>query len=295
MSAQPISIITNAVIIAYHAGRPFVRVVDSSSDPALPSGLVADEDRTITESIRRWVKSSTSQDLGYVEQLYTFGDADRVEVDSVDQGRALSIAYLALVEVEEVGDGWTDLYRFLPWEDGREPDALKLRSQIAAQLDKFTDLGSADTKQARLERTKILFPDDGKLFDGVRALERYELMYEAGLLAEAGATEGLGSEMYLDHRRIVATALARVRGKLSYRPVVFELLPSTFTLRELQNVVEALLGSELHTQNFRRRLETQGLVEPTGEFSTPTGGGRPAEQFKFRREVLLERPRPGVK
>ena len=71
MSAQPISIVTNAVIIAFHAGRPFVRVVDSSGDSALPSGLVADEDRTITESIRRWVKSSTSQDLGYVEQLYT--------------------------------------------------------------------------------------------------------------------------------------------------------------------------------------------------------------------------------
>ena len=95
--------------------------------------------------------------------------------------------------------------------------------------------------------------------------------------------------MALDHRRILATALGRLRGKLKYRPVVFELLPASFTLLQLQRVVEALAGVGLHKQNFRRLVETGGLVEGTGRQHPPTGG-RPAELFVFRREVLRERP-----
>ena len=67
-----------------------------------------------------------------------------------------------------------------------------------------------------------------------------------------------------------------------------------FTLFELQKTVEAILGPHLHKQNFRRLVEGAGLVEPTGEMKTRTGG-RPAKLFRFRREVLLERPAPGVR
>jgi hypothetical protein len=91
---------------------------------------------------------------------------------------------------------------------------------------------------------------------------------------------------------MAATALGRLRGKLTYRPVVFELLPATFTLLQLQRVVEALAGVRLHKQNFRRLVDSQGLVEGTG--ITAQTGGRPAELFRFRRDVIRERPRPGV-
>ena len=99
--------------------------------------------------------------------------------------------------------------------------------------------------------------------------------------------------MALDNRRILATALGRVRGKLKYRPVVFELLPATFTLLHLQRVVEALSGVRLHKQNFRRLVINGGVVEPTGHQSTPARG-RPAELFRFRREVLRERTASGI-
>jgi hypothetical protein len=99
--------------------------------------------------------------------------------------------------------------------------------------------------------------------------------------------------MTLDHRRILATALGRLRGKIRYRPVVFELLAPTFTLLQLQRVVEALAGVPLHKQNFRRLVEKGGLVEGTGQHELATGG-RPAELFHFRRDVLRERPAPGV-
>jgi hypothetical protein len=100
--------------------------------------------------------------------------------------------------------------------------------------------------------------------------------------------------MALDHRRILATAIGRLRGKIKYRPVVFELMPPEFTLTALQNTVEAIAGRHLHKQNFRRLVEATALVEPTGEMATATGG-RPAALFRFRRDVLEERPAPGLR
>ena len=136
-------------------------------------------------------------------------------------------------------------------------------------------------------------------------LERYELLYEAGLVQEAvrdgrpaalarSQWPNLGEAMSFDHRRILATAMGRLRGKLKYRPVVFELMPEAFTLTALQHSVEAISGRHLHKQNFRRLVAEQGLVEGTGKFSAPARG-RPAELFRFRRGVLRERPAPGLR
>jgi hypothetical protein len=100
--------------------------------------------------------------------------------------------------------------------------------------------------------------------------------------------------MAADHRRILATAIARLRAKIKYRPVVFELMPPSFTLLQLQRAVEALAGVKLHKQNFRRLVAQQGLVEETGRIVTATGG-RPAREVRFRQEVVLERLAPGVR
>ncbi len=286
MSNPNTSLSTNAVILAVDGDVPKLRTVDKQGRLALPSGVLEETDRTIQESIRRWVMSQTGLELGYVEQLYTFGDADRV--DAQTDSRLLSIAYIALVHVEDALDeSWASIYDLFPWEDARSSEALMSRLQIAQQL-----LRGGGQQQLR---AKIAFGEAGTQGDGVRALERYELMYEAGLLAEAGGSKSYGQPMYLDHRRIAATALSRIRGKITYRPVVFELLPERFTLRELQTVVEALSGERLHTQNFRRLVESGGLVAGTGEMVTPPKGGRPAELFSFRSEVLFERPKPGLK
>jgi len=150
----------------------------------------------------------------------------------------------------------------------------------------------------RRERIAVMFGQESG-WDGIRVLERYELLYEAGLVAEAQIDAGMpvadtvvGTTMAYDDRRIAATALGRLRGKLTYRPLVFELLPDRFTLTALQRTVEALSGIRLHTQNFRRLVERNRLVEGTG--ATAATGGRPGELFRFRPEVLRERPRPGV-
>ncbi len=120
-------------------------------------------------------------------------------------------------------------------------------------------------------------------------LQRYELLFEAGLVAEAGMQEDEnGRSMFADHRRILATAIARLRAKIKYRPVVFELMPESFTLLQLQRTVEALAGLRLHKQNFRRLIEQQDLVEETGESHSETGG-RPAKLFRFRYSIVEER------
>ena len=147
----------------------------------------------------------------------------------------------------------------------------------------------------------IAFGLGSATFDPNRSLDRYELLYEATLLPEAAGPAGppggahFGRPLRLDHRRIAATALERIRGKLSYRPLIFELLPETFTLLQLQRAVEALVGTRLHKSNFRRLIEQAQLVEGTGRLEPPRTGGRPAElHHRFRREVLRERPAPGV-
>jgi hypothetical protein len=99
--------------------------------------------------------------------------------------------------------------------------------------------------------------------------------------------------MISDHRRILATAVSRLRGKIKYRPVVFELMPEAFTLSALQRAVEAIAGVPLHKQNFRRALERAELVEGLGRMDAETGG-RPAELFRFRREILAARPVSGL-
>lgn len=133
-------------------------------------------------------------------------------------------------------------------------------------------------------------------------LQRYELLFEAGVVPEAWgeddearAAELLpGAAMSNDHRRILATGMARLRAKIKYRPVVFELMPEEFSLLQLQQTVEALAGRGLHKQNFRRLIEQQALVEETGQM-TAVGAGRPAKLFRFRRNVMLERAIAGNK
>jgi len=154
-----------------------------------------------------------------------------------------------------------------------------------------------------LSRIRISFGLEESCWDDELVLERYELMYAAGLLSESvidGRYESKNTNiipsiaMMHDHRRILATAIARLRGKLKYRPVIFELMPQVFTLFDLQLTVESIFGRAIHKQNFRRLVESAELVEPTGASQKSTGG-RPAALFRFRSDILKERPAPGLK
>lgn len=302
--AASFSIGLNAVIMAVTGESPRVLVVGGEGGTAaLPFDLLDPEsERTLELALRVRVRELTGLELPYVEQLYTFGDRDRDPRVRREGVRPISIGYLALVReaAPSPGAAWRDVYRYFPWEDWRAGRPAALAEAIEPALDAWVAAAPRPAdRRGRRERADIAFGLGGATRHAPRVLERYELLYEAGAVAEAAGAapretpaSGLGEAMTLDHRRMLATALSRLRGKLAYRPVVFELLPPTFTLLRLLRVVEALGGVRLHKGNFRRLVERGGLVEGTGEHTAT--GGRPAELFRFRREVLRERPAPGV-
>lgn len=307
----------SAVIVAVTEDAPYVVVTRDGADAAgLPFGPFNPAgDRTLELSLRGWVKEQTGFDIGYVEQLYTFGDRGREMpiAESTGQDRVISISYLALTPsravLERATAHWRTWYDFFPWEDWREGRPGVIDEIIAPRLRAWAQAGDVpDTVSQRRNRIRLAFALDGAIWNEERALDRYELLYEAGLAPEAGRDRarfegkptaamqnesGLGEPMASDHRRILATAIGRLRAKIKYRPVVFELAPEQFTLLYLQRVVEAIAGLELHKQNFRRLLDRTGLVEGTGQVDA-SAGGRPAELFRARRETLSARPVGGI-
>ena len=86
-------------------------------------------------------------------------------------------------------------------------------------------------------------------------------------------------KLAFDHHKILNTAVERIRGKLDYVPIGFQLLPEKFTLTELQEVHEAILGSALDKRNFRSKVLRDGLVKPTKD--QRTGAHRPAQLFRY--------------
>ncbi len=302
-----LSIRLSAAIVTATVDEPRALTVRIGQQPieALPSGPLEVEHRTLEVGLRAWVERQTSQRLGYVEQLYTFGDRDRIETGETRPGRALTVAYLALVrEARPSGAAdaqWQNWYRFFPWEDWR-PGKPSVLAAVEERLHSWA--GHAATQAERRRREERVGLAFAPSWNEELVLERYELLYEAGLIHEHWRDLGrpipsddgptVGVQMAADHRRILATAIGRLRGKIKYRPVVFELMPPSFTLLQLQRTVEALSGVRLHKQNFRRLVEQQGLVEETGGISAATGG-RPARLVRFRRDVVLERPAPGLR
>ena len=306
-----------AAVVSVERGAPHILVARREGDrDGLPSGSFDPlHHRTLEIGLRAFVTSQTELGLGYVEQLYTFGDRGRHARPGDATPHVVSIGYLALTRLQNdrklpKGVSFQPWYRYFPWEDWRGGRPAILDHAVLPRLmdwanDKSGEAAERDRRAlARHERVNLCFGTDQSPWDEEKVLDRYELLYEAGLLAEAlrdGRDNALideevlplGEALAFDHRRILATAMGRLRAKLKYRPVIFELMPETFTLTALQQTVEAISGRHLHKQNFRRLVEGTALVEPTGRLKTT--GGRPAALFRFRREVLQERPAPGLR
>ena len=317
----PIEIGLTAAIVTVADNQPLILVVSSpSGDHREPAGLPFGPfdplaHRTFEMGLRAWVEEQTALKVGYVEQLYTFGDRGRHAMAGDTGPHLVSVGYLALTRPSQesteglarAGARWRRWYDFFPWEDFRDGRPAILDETLLPALRRWARMPVGENAPLRAlgrgERLRLAFGDDDARFDEEHALDRYELLYEAGLVEEArrdgratgdGPLPSTGIPMRFDHRRILATAISRLRSKLKYRPVVFELMPPAFTLSELRRTVEAISGRHLHQQNFRRLVETAALVEPTGE-AMQQKRGRPAALFRFRHEVLKERPAPGLR
>ncbi|EQD68162.1 Nicotinic acid mononucleotide biosynthesis protein [mine drainage metagenome] len=292
-----------AVIVAVSGDSPRILTLDRGL--SLPSGPLETGHRSLQAGVRSWVERKTHHALGHIEQLYTFADRDRLEDPEPKQ--VISVSYLGLtleaMTSEDPGVGWQGWYRYFPWEDHRSGRPSVLGPILDALEEWARSGGSGGIRRARSSRVHHTFGAQGEPWNEEWVLQRYELLYEAGLVEEAQRREHrnrsrrrqvTGESMQHDHRRILATGIARLRAKIKYRPVVFELLPEAFTYLRLQKAVEALAGRRVHKQNFRRLIAFQKLVEPTGGIENQTGG-RPARLYRFRRAVLQERMLAGSK
>jgi len=290
-----------AVLVAVTDGHP--KVMSIEQEAALPSGPFQFAHRSLQMGLRAWVEAQTGHPLGYVEQLYTF--ADRGRTGDSEAPHRISISYLGLAREEGGSERseaqWSSWYDYFPWEDHRAGPPVMIAKVIGPKLRAWArSADNAALQKQRWQRAAITFGLDGRDWNEELALQRYELLYEASLIPES-VRDKVGSEpvvpgrdMTSDHRRILATGIARLRAKIKYRPVVFELMPAQFTLLQLQRCVEALAGRLVHKQNFRRLIEQQELVEETGAIA-PDTIGRPAKLFRFRQGVLAERAVVGTK
>ncbi|MBH0064851.1 NUDIX hydrolase [Psychrobacter sp. SZ93C1] len=307
-----------AVLVAITDHTARVLTVDQGK--LLPNGPLMPLHRSLQAGVRQWVEEQTQQPLGYLEQLYTFVDTNRRNVD----GHALVyVSYLGLVQETQMQALqskalWRDWYDYFPWENHLDgmPNII-MDFIVPALLDWANNAPDSITQQRRRQRIHLCWGVDTEFLNSAQdkntyhqpstingydwvsehVLLRYEMLYEAGLIPESSNYQPqklpkhwvqiIGTPMYYDHRRVIATAISRLRAKIEYRPLIFGLMPDVFTLSQLQQSVEALSGVRLHKQNFRRLLDSQNLVTETGQ-SSSAQRGRPAKLYRFCHDIELQ-------
>jgi len=318
-----ITVDLTAVILRVKESEPQVMTVQSPL--SLPSGAFSPgKHRTLELGLRSWVQEQTGQKLDYVEQLYTYGNWNRNSV-SRHGSRNVTVGYYALIPYVKTDKNlpgrWVNLYSFFPWEDFRCGVPRIVTDIIKPNILNWVSEGLDEAeRELRLERVRVNF-GDFETWDMSKVLFRYEVLYEAGLVQESHRdwddwaksagyilpitckkiedkeyrklSQAFGVSMEGDHRRILASTTARVRGKIPYRPIVFKLLPKEFTLLKIQRVYESLTGVLMHKQNFRRYIKQGKFVIETGNEDS-SGPGRPAATYSFRSGVEAERINIGL-
>ena len=264
-----------AVLVAVTDAQPRILTINHAT--ALPCGPFKTVHRSLQAGLRDWVETQTHHPLGYVEQLYTFADRDRAPDARPYHLDQLSGADLRAAAANEAAR-WRDWYRYFPWEDHRAgpPAVSSRRSCRGSRLGRVRTPSASNASPINFGPTAARGTRSWccSVTNSVRGGAGRRGAPAAGHAAAAVAAARAGDVR--DHRRILATGIARLRAKIKYRPVVFELMPPAFTLLQLQRSVEAIAGHLLHKQNFRRLIEQQELVEETGD--TAAGYRRAAGQ-----------------
>ena len=130
----------------------------------------------------------------------------------------------------------------------------------------------------------LVSPDTVEAQAGGREAHWCSIGGDADGRPQAILPDGEAAPLAFDHDRILETAVERIRGKLEYVPIGFQLLPRHFTLTELQTVYEAVLGRPVDKRNFRSKIHKSGLVRPVD--AVKTGAHRPAKLFEFTQRTF---------
>lgn len=219
---------------------------------AIPGGFV-EMDESLEEAAARELLEETGLSDIYMEQLYSFG-----EVGRDPRMRVISVAYMALVPKEKLkpvaGDDAAKVRWFsVHWEETEDAGSGGMRLWLEADvLGSEEEVGDSGSNCLDLRDSKS------------KTSEKIHLEEE---------------DIAFDHEKVIKTALQRMKNKVEYTDIAFELVGEKFTLTQLQMIYEAILGRELHKPNFRRSIADQ--VEKTEELETKSSN-RPSYLYRKR-------------
>ena len=240
-----------SVLLIKRGGHPY------KDKWAIPGGFV-NLNESLQEGAKRELKEETNVENVYLEQLYTYGDVNRDP-----RTRVISSVYMALVNSDKInvkaGDDASDARWFSV--------DYKL---ISRTVDK-------EKKETRDRYKIILTSDDVTITSEIENVETYVNGHkerETNIIDKG--------ELAFDHCKIIAYAIERLRNKIEYTDIAFNLMNDYFTLSELQQVYEIILDKELLKANFRRKIND--YVIETNKYSDKKGGYRPSKLFKFNYE-----------
>lgn len=222
---------------------------------ALPGGFVK-MDESLDEAALRELKEETNIDDIYMEQLYTWGDVGRDP-----RTRVISTAYMSLVDSSTLNVKASDDADDAKWftvsaKTFQEQKNVTENGYILQQLIRLSLSNDEDDLSAVIKTEKIV---EGK----VTKIKREVIE---------------SPDIAFDHAKIIEYGLERLRNKIEYTDIAFNLMPDLFTLTELQQVYEVILGRELLKANFRRKIAN--MVIETNKY-TRDSGHRPSKLFRF--------------
>ncbi len=222
---------------------------------ALPGGFIK-MDESLDEAALRELKEETNIDDIYMEQLYTWGDVARDP-----RTRVISVSYMSLVDSSTLD--------IKASEDADDAKWFTVSCKLYQEQKTVTEKGYI---LQRLFRLSLSNEEDvfSAIVKTVRTVEGKVTKTEREIVESNGIA--------FDHAKVIEYGIERLRSKIEYTDIAFNLMPELFTLTELQQVYEVILDTELLKANFRRK--TAGMVIETNEY-TKDAGHRPSKLFRF--------------
>lgn len=222
---------------------------------ALAGGFVG-IDESLDEAALRALKLETNIDDIYMEQLYTWG-----EVNRDIRTRVISSSYMALVDSTS-----------LEIKAGQDADDARWFHVKYNVLEEKEILGEKGYLYERIIELK-LWDEEEELCCKIKITEHPRGKEEREIIESHGIA--------FDHGKFIEYALDRLRKKIEYTSLAFNLMPELFTLTELQQVYEVIQGKELLPAAFRRKIAN--MVTESDQF-TKDAGHRPSKLFRYRSE-----------
>ena len=222
---------------------------------ALPGGFIR-MNESLDEAAARELKEETNIEDIYMEQLYTWGDADRDL-----RTRVISASYMSLVDSSTLD--------IKASEDADDAKWFTVTCKLYQEQKTITEKGYIVQKLFKLS----LSNEEDDLFAIVKTVKIVE-----GKITKIEREVVESNGIAFDHAKIIEYGIERLRNKIEYTDIAFNLMPQLFTLTELQQVYEVILDTELLKANFRRK--TANMVIETNEY-TKDAGHRPSKLFRF--------------